>query len=132
SQPELLFLLRDVDAQELIAAEMALPDADAGVTGDALADDQLGAIFGIDLDTETDAPPAPQTPLKQQPRATRRIAATKTRQPSHAAPGPQNHPTLPRGAPALGSLPHPRPPRYARRPRLPLAPRPRCAPPANR
>ena len=31
SQPELLFLLRDVDAQELIAAEMALPDAAAGV-----------------------------------------------------------------------------------------------------
>ena len=30
SQPELLFLLRDVDAQELIAAEMALPDAAYG------------------------------------------------------------------------------------------------------
>jgi DNA-binding transcriptional regulator YiaG len=87
SQPELLFLLRDVDAQELIAAEMALPDGAAGVTGDALADDQLGAIFGIDLDTETEAHPAPQTPLQKQPRATKRVAATITRQPSHAAPG---------------------------------------------
>jgi uncharacterized Zn finger protein/DNA-binding transcriptional regulator YiaG len=87
SQPELLFLLRDVDAQELIAAEMALPEAAAGVTGDTLADAQLGAIFGIDLDTETDASPAPQTPLQKQPRATRRIAATKTRQPSRTAPG---------------------------------------------
>jgi uncharacterized Zn finger protein/DNA-binding transcriptional regulator YiaG len=95
SQPDLLFLLRDVDAQELIAAEMALPDAAAGVTGDALADEQLGAIFGIDLDTETDAPPAPQTPLKKQPRATRRIAATKTRQPSHAAPGRKIAPPAP-------------------------------------
>ena len=81
SQPELLFLLRDVDAQELIAAEMALPDAAVGAAGDTLADDQLGAIFGIDLDTETEAPHAPQTQPKKQPRATRRIAATKTRQP---------------------------------------------------
>jgi uncharacterized Zn finger protein/DNA-binding transcriptional regulator YiaG len=87
SQPELLFLLRDVDAEELIAAEMALPDAAAVTAGDTLADDQLGAIFGIDLDTETDAPPAPQTQPKKQPRATKRIAATKARQPSHVAPG---------------------------------------------
>jgi len=95
SQPDLLFLLRDVDAQELIAAEMALPDADAGVTGDALADDQLGAIFGIDLETETDAPPVPQTPLQKQPRAARRIAATKIRQPSPAAPGRKIAPAAP-------------------------------------
>jgi uncharacterized Zn finger protein len=85
SQPELLFLLRDVDAQELIATEIALPGADAGVTGDALSDDQLGAIFGIDLDTETDAHPTPQTQPQKRPRATRRVAATKTRQPAHAA-----------------------------------------------
>jgi uncharacterized Zn finger protein/DNA-binding transcriptional regulator YiaG len=82
SQPDLLFLLRGVDAQELIAAEMALPDS-AGVTaGDTLADDQLGAIFGIDLDTETDTHPVPQTQPKKQPRVTRHVAATKTRQPS--------------------------------------------------
>jgi uncharacterized Zn finger protein/DNA-binding transcriptional regulator YiaG len=85
SQPDLLFLLRDVDAQELIAAEMALP---AAVTaGDTLADDQLGAIFGIDLDTESNAHPAPQTPPKQQSRATRRVAAAKTRQQAHTVPG---------------------------------------------
>jgi uncharacterized Zn finger protein/DNA-binding transcriptional regulator YiaG len=87
SQPDLLFLLRDVDAQELIAAEMALPDAAAGVTGDALADEQLGAIFGIDLDTETDARPVPQTQPQKQPRATRRVAASKTRQQAHTVPG---------------------------------------------
>ena len=86
SRPELLFLLRGVDAQELIAAEMALPDAAAGAAGDTLADDQLGAIFGIDLDTETDARPVPQAQLKKQPRATRRVAATRTRQQAHAAP----------------------------------------------
>jgi uncharacterized Zn finger protein len=87
SQPELLFLLRDVDAEELIAAEMALPDADAVTAGDTLADDQLGAIFDIDLDTEADAHPVPQTQPQKPPRATRRVAATKTRQQVHAAPG---------------------------------------------
>ena len=90
SQPELLFLLRDVDAQELIAAEMALPEA--ATAGDTLADDQLGAIFGIDLDTETDAHPVPQTQPQKQPRATRRVAATKTRQPAHAVPGRKTAP----------------------------------------
>src|SRR5215468_4190926 len=87
SWPELLFLLRDVDAQELIAAEMALPDTAASTAGDTLADDQLGAIFGIDLDTETAANPTLQTQAKKPPRATRRVTATKTRQPSHATPG---------------------------------------------
>ena len=82
SQPELHFLLRDVDAQELIAAEMALPEA--ATASDTLADDQLGAIFGIDLDAETGAHPAPQTQPQKQRRATGRVAATKTRLPSRA------------------------------------------------
>jgi DNA-binding transcriptional regulator YiaG len=85
-QPELLFLLRGVDAEELIAAEIALPDADAVTAGDTLADEQLGAIFGIDLDTEADTDPAPQTPVQKHPRSTRRIAATKTRQQAHTVP----------------------------------------------
>lgn len=95
SQPELLFLLRDVAAEELIAAEMALPEADAVTAGNALADDQLGAIFGIDLDTETDTPPVPPTPLKKQPRATRHVTAAKTWQQAHAAPGPKTIPAVP-------------------------------------
>jgi uncharacterized Zn finger protein/DNA-binding transcriptional regulator YiaG len=84
SQPELLFLLRGVDAEELIAAEITLPEA--AMASDTLADDQLGAIFGIDLDTEADTDPAPQTPVKKHPRSTRRIAATKTRQQAHTVP----------------------------------------------
>jgi uncharacterized Zn finger protein/DNA-binding transcriptional regulator YiaG len=84
SQPELLFLLRGVDAEGLIAAEIALPEA--AMASDTLADDQLGAIFGIDLDTEADTDPAPQTPVKKHPRSTRRIAATKTRQQAHTVP----------------------------------------------
>ena len=81
SQPELLFLLRGVNAQELITAEMALPDV--VTVDDALADDQLGAIFGIDLDTETETPHALQAPLQKQFRTTKRVAATKTRQQAH-------------------------------------------------
>jgi uncharacterized Zn finger protein/DNA-binding transcriptional regulator YiaG len=81
SRPEMLFLLRDVDAQELITAEMTLPAA--SVTSDTLADAQLGDIFGIDLDT-TDAPSAPSTPPKKPPRTTRRVVSTATRQPASA------------------------------------------------
>jgi uncharacterized Zn finger protein/DNA-binding transcriptional regulator YiaG len=88
SRPALLFLLRDVDAEELITAEMILPDAAA--TGDTLADDQLGAIFGIDLDTN--APHAPQTPAQKQPRATRRGVATSARQPVRAVPDRKSAP----------------------------------------
>jgi len=53
SRPELLFLLRNVDAQELISTEIALP-ADAATAADALADDQLSDIFGIELDSEAE------------------------------------------------------------------------------
>ena len=58
-RPESLFLLRGVDTEELIATEMTLP-RDAG-TDDALADDALAGIFGIDLDTGSDTdPPKPR------------------------------------------------------------------------
>lgn len=50
SQPELLFTLRGVDPQELIASEIQLPQADT--TSSTLADDQLSDIFGIDLDDQ--------------------------------------------------------------------------------
>ena len=142
SQPELLFLLRDVDAQELIAAEMALPDAAAGAAGDTLADDQLGAIFGIDLDTETDARPAPQTqpqettPRHQAYRSNQNTAASRTPRRAAKPPQPRHLQAAPHKLPAKGPAgshpPHPRPPRYARRPRLPPAPRQRFALPANR
>jgi uncharacterized Zn finger protein/DNA-binding transcriptional regulator YiaG len=92
SQPELLFLLRGVDAQELIATEMALPGADVGVTDDILADEQLGAIFGIDFDTETDTHSAPQTQLQKPRHATRRVAATTTRLPARATQGRKSAP----------------------------------------
>ena len=52
--PELLFRLREVDEAELIAADMALPEGAA--TADTLANDDLGSIFGIDLDAGEDVP----------------------------------------------------------------------------
>lgn len=56
ARPELLFTLRGVDPQELIAAEIDLPDqAQSGAQ--TLADEQLSDVFGIDLDEATS--PAP-------------------------------------------------------------------------
>jgi uncharacterized Zn finger protein len=49
--PELLFLLRGVDAEELISAEAALSTGAAVAATEALAESALGDIFGIDLDT---------------------------------------------------------------------------------
>jgi DNA-binding transcriptional regulator YiaG len=48
--PELLFLLRDVDAQELISADIDLPSTRQDAGGEIIADEQLSGIFGIDLD----------------------------------------------------------------------------------
>jgi uncharacterized Zn finger protein len=54
-RPELLFVLRGVDAEELISADMALPTGTAVVATDALAESGLAEIFGIDIETG-DAP----------------------------------------------------------------------------
>jgi uncharacterized Zn finger protein len=51
TNPELLFVLRDVDAEDLIAAEMTLPGDGAHLASETLADDQLSNIFDIDFDT---------------------------------------------------------------------------------
>ena len=56
ASPEALFSLREVDAEELIHAELALPGEVAA--GDSLADGDLAEIFGIDLETENAVPAA--------------------------------------------------------------------------
>ena len=58
SQPELLFLLRHVDPQELIRQAGSGPAADETVG--ALDEADLSALFGIELDT-----PAPVVPVKK-------------------------------------------------------------------
>ena len=62
-QPDLLFVLREVDAAELIATEIALPGRE--VTSDVLTDEALSDIFGIDLDTEDDTFTVPEVPKKK-------------------------------------------------------------------
>jgi uncharacterized Zn finger protein len=49
-RPELLFLLRGVDAQELISADMALSAGDAIPATEAIGEGALAEIFGVDLD----------------------------------------------------------------------------------
>ena len=85
-RPESLFLLRGVDTAELIATGMALPGDTA--TDDALADDALAGIFGIDLDLDTGnaPPPAPKAPAKPRKPARRRAAPAPGRQAPPAAP----------------------------------------------
>ena len=51
SRPELLFTLRKVDANELIAGDISLPDSVAGA-GKTIADDRIADIFGVDIDVE--------------------------------------------------------------------------------
>ncbi len=75
TRPELLFLLRDVDPQELISAELSVPTAAA--TSDVLAADQLGDIFGIDLDAAGEQPAAPQAATPGRPRTGKRAAISK-------------------------------------------------------
>ena len=69
---ESLFLLRGVDSAELIATGMALP-GDAA-TDDALAEDALAGIFGIDLDLDPEDAPPPKASAKPRRSAGRRAA----------------------------------------------------------
>ena len=84
-RPESLFLLRGVDSAELIATGMALP-GDAA-TDDALAEDALAGIFGIDLDLDPEdaPPPPPKASAKPRKAAGRRAAPAPGRR---AAPTP--------------------------------------------
>jgi len=60
TQPELLFRLRAVDEKDLLARlDTALPLAKgAPDAGKVLADDDLSALFGLDMDTATFSPAA--------------------------------------------------------------------------
>ena len=82
-RPESLFLLRGVDSAELIATGMALPGDTA--TDDALADDALAGIFGIDLDLDPEDAPPPKASAKPRRAAGRRAAPAPGRQAAPAA-----------------------------------------------
>jgi uncharacterized Zn finger protein len=105
TQPELLFLLRGVDQQELVAAatKESVALAVRGDAADALAGDDLGAIFGIELGAQ----PAAREPraVRAMPRkAGRQARATKPRatKPRATTTGKTNarNKSKPRGGPA--------------------------------
>ena len=51
-EPELLFHLRRVDAQELISTGLSIPHEKTVSREEALSDDDLGELFGIDFDQD--------------------------------------------------------------------------------
>ncbi|MBI9075823.1 MAG: helix-turn-helix domain-containing protein [Desulfatibacillum sp.] len=65
-KPELLFLLRGVDHEELIDAQAAIAASGAGKQSGRrrIADDSLKDVFGIEI-SENAAPAKPKTPLKR-------------------------------------------------------------------
>jgi uncharacterized Zn finger protein len=88
--PELLFTLRSVNHEELITRAAAATDlaAKTPAAGPELAESEIGAVFGIELDTQSGAT-APATansvpskpPRKPRKPATRKRRAAKAKRP---------------------------------------------------
>lgn len=68
-QPELLFLLRGIAPSELIEADISAPRIRTKAGVDDLAEDQLGALFGIELEPATAGTPAPANTPRRKTRA---------------------------------------------------------------
>jgi len=79
-KPELLFLLRGVDHEELISAEVGVAAAIAGKTGGRrrIADDALADVFGIEMSDEA-------APAKAESSRPRKKAETKSGKTSKVA-----------------------------------------------
>ncbi len=78
-QPELLFLLRDVDHQELVSAAVADGNLERELTDNkdnSLAGVDLGALFGIELDSGAAKPPS-KRPARRSSKATATGKANK-------------------------------------------------------
>ena len=94
-EPELLFTLRGVDHQELVSQAVAGGNLDQALSGGgrALAEDDLGALFGIDLDDagspSAEAPatdPSASEPARRKRAASKRpVSKTETTGPEKAA-----------------------------------------------
>lgn len=84
-QPELLFLLRHVDPQELIRQAGSVPVAETSRSGQLEGAD-LSALFGIELDETPVAAAAPETtsPAPRKPVARTKPASTKPASPQPA------------------------------------------------
>ncbi len=78
NQPELLFLLRDVDHQELVTQAVAEGNLDKELSGSGdstLVGEDLGAIFGIELDATDSA----ASPISKSPRKATATRSTKSK-----------------------------------------------------
>ncbi|MEI6539834.1 MAG: hypothetical protein WCO86_09950 [Planctomycetota bacterium] len=77
NQPELLFLLRGVDHQELISQAIAAGNLDHELSrgGGGLDSQDLGAIFGIELETSVGEPSKPTTKKRSLTKAVAGTAA---------------------------------------------------------
>jgi uncharacterized Zn finger protein len=94
SRPELLFLLRGVDQQELVAAatKESVSRAVRGDGAHALASDDLGEIFGIDLGSRSKSrEPRRREAAPRKPRAPKPSAKTKRK--TGPAKGPKARPS---------------------------------------
>jgi uncharacterized Zn finger protein len=88
SKPELLFLLRGVDHLELLDGKAAAPSAaNDGVARNRIAEDQLGSVFGIEIDANASSRGAgpvrtrgvTSVPANGARRAPRAVEAKRTR-----------------------------------------------------
>lgn len=79
TQPELLFVLRGVDAGELISGDIDMTITDASAAAKTIADDKLADIFGadIDLDIAGQAVPATKTHKKRSSRQAKQLRKKK-------------------------------------------------------
>ena len=80
--PELLFVLRSVDKEELITQAAAVTDlaAKADIGGPEISESDIGAVFGIEMDTQSQSV-APVKPAKM-------VKAVKIRKVKEAAKAP--------------------------------------------
>ncbi len=90
--PELFFTLRSIDPKELVAEEAVETITSGGPS--EIAEDDLGSMFGIDLDTaDADAvsptPPTPPAPPAPEAPAKRKRGRPPKAKPASPAPVPQ-------------------------------------------
>ncbi|MDL2279764.1 helix-turn-helix domain-containing protein [Desulfovibrio sp. OttesenSCG-928-G11] len=100
TEPDLLFVLRGVNAGDLISSGL---DFTRNTQPDALGDDDLGALFGIDLDVDAPIapPPVPGLPAKPQSPAK---ASTPRKVSAKAAPDACTKPPFRAGRPTGAAI----------------------------
>ncbi len=87
--PELLFILRSVNHEELITQAAAVTDltAKTAMAGPELSESEIGSVFGIELDTQTAATEtaAPRPTTTKASAKTRKTPLIQTRHPAKNA-----------------------------------------------